>query len=92
MTIISNVKEPRYSVGCYKQLVKKDKKDKGVYMFINFDNVSHFFECRDSNIPEISDPEGGKAFATTVIMNNGSKIHVERKFMDFADDMLYGKS
>ena len=89
--IIAKTKEPRYNLLCYRQLVKKDKKDRGVYLFINFDSVSHFFECRDPSIPEISDPEGGKAFATTVIMNNGDKIHIERMFMDFVNDMLYGK-
>tara|TARA_B100000131_G_scaffold243677_1_gene236341 strand:+ start:29 stop:307 length:279 start_codon:yes stop_codon:yes gene_type:complete len=91
MSIISNAKEPRYPMLCYPQLVKKDKKDRGVYVYINFDNVSHFFECRDPSIPEIPDPDGGKAFATTVVMKNGDKIHVARMFMNFANDMLYGK-
>ena len=89
--IIAKTKEPRYPILCYRQLVKKDKKDRGVHVFINFNSVSHFFECRDPSIPEIRDLDNGKAFATTVIMNNGDKIHVERTFMDFSDDMLYGK-
>ena len=90
--IIAKTKEPRYPMLCYPQLVKKGKKDRGVYVYINFNNVSHFFECRDPDVPEIRDPDGGKAFATTVVMNNGDKIHVARMFMNFANDMLYGKS
>jgi len=89
--IITEKKESRFPMLSYKVLNKKGKKDRGVYVFLNFNEVSHFFECRNPDVPEIVDPDGGMAFATTVIMNNGSRIYVERKFLDFAKDMMFGK-
>ena len=55
-------------------------------------NIKQIYRLSSTGSYEAWTKDGGKAFATTVVMNNGDKIHVERMFMDFANDMLFGKS
>ena len=88
--MIDKTKEPRFPLLNYRTLVKKEEIDRCVYVCINFNEVSHFFECKDPDIPEIYDLDGGMAFGTTVVMKNGDKIHIEREFLHFAKDMTYG--
>tara|TARA_Y100000592_G_C5467799_1_gene317687 strand:+ start:646 stop:897 length:252 start_codon:yes stop_codon:yes gene_type:complete len=61
--------------------------DRRLCVCINLNKVSHFLECRDRNVPEMYDEDGGKAFGTIVVMENGDKFNIERQFMDFCKDM-----
>ena len=61
--------------------------DRRLCVCINLNKVSHFVECRDKNIPEMRDEDGGKAFGTTVTMDNGDEFNIEREFMKFCKDM-----